>query len=381
MTTKYYRPSYINVDLDAISHNFNAVQRLHPHKTVIAVVKANAYGLGAVQVAGHLMDNGAEFFAVATLDEAIELRMHGIKAKLLILGIIEPEDINKALRHRVALTVPGIDWLNEALSYLKEDSDKSLWLHVKVDTGMNRIGIRDVEEYRAVTEVVRQHPGLVFEGVFTHFSSADVDNSLTAEAYDRFLAVISEDRPEFIHCQNSAAALRYDMSECTALRFGISMYGYYPSPFIQEQAPLKLKPAMQLVSTVNFVKELAAGDSVSYGAVYTAAADAKVATLPLGYADGFLRSMEGYAVNINGADCRIVGRICMDQLMVVVDDSVRVGDKAILIHNKRKSGQSLEQAAEQQQSINYEVLCNLSRRLPRIYHTSGEQTVYNELLK
>ncbi|TDM10488.1 alanine racemase [Macrococcus lamae] len=382
MTTKYYRPSYINVDLDAISQNYQSVSRLHPNKTVMAVVKANAYGMGAVQVATHLVDNGAEFFAVATLDEAIELRMHGIKAKILIMGIIEPKDINKAVRHRVALTVPDSAWLRNALSYMKEDNDKPIWLHIKLDTGMNRIGIHDVTEYMETIDIINQHERLVFEGVFTHFSSADEDNDLTAEAYSRFMEIVNEsDKPEYIHCQNSAAALRYDMSDCTAVRFGIGLYGYYPSIFIAEHTPVKLQPAMQLISTVNFVKQLSAGASVSYGAVYTASADMRIATLPIGYGDGLLRNMEGYAVNINGVNCEIVGRICMDQLMVAVPDDVHIGDKAILIHNNSRSMQSLERAAFQQQSISYEVLCNLSRRLPRIYHTGEEQSVYNELLK
>lgn len=381
MTTKYYRPSYINVDLDAIAQNFKAVQRLHPNKTVMAVVKANAYGMGAVQVAGHLMEQGAEFFAVATLDEAIELRMHGIKAKILIMGIIEPKDISKAVRHRVALTVPGQDWLDEALSSLEDGNDKPLWLHVKIDTGMNRIGIHTAAEYRDVVAAIKQHPQLVFEGVFTHFSCADMDSSATAEAYDQFMTMVKmTDEPPFIHCQNSAAALRYDMSECSAIRFGISLYGYYPSPFIKEKTPLKLQPAMQLVSTVSFVKQLSAGESVGYGGVYTAQDDETIATLPIGYGDGFLRSMEGYTININGSDCLIVGRICMDQLMAVVPPDIKVGDKAILIDH-HSDGQSMERAAAQQQTISYEVMCNLSRRLPRIYHTNSSQIVYNELLK
>lgn len=382
MSTKYYRPSYVNVDLQAIDYNFKAIERLHPHKTVMAVVKANAYGLGAVQVAQYLMEQGTEFFAVATLDEAIELRMHGIKAKLLVLGIINPEDINKACRHRTALTIPGERWLKEAMVHLDETQEKPLWFHVKLDTGMNRIGIRDKAEYRRVIELIQSHDRFVFEGVFTHFSSADVENDSTQQAYGRFLELIDGcPRPPYIHAQNSAAALRYDMPECSAVRLGISMYGYYPSSFIAAHAAVKLKPAMQLISTVNFVKSVSAGSKVSYGETYTALEDEYIATLPIGYADGFLRSMQGYQVNIKGVDCEIVGRVCMDQTLVRVPASTAVGDQAILIHNQTGTHQSMEIVEQFQNTISYEVLCNLSRRLPRIYYGQNDHFIYNELLK
>lgn len=382
MTTKYYRPTAVNVNLEAVHNNFQAVSRLHPDKTVMAVVKANGYGLGAVQVASYLTQRGADFFAVATLDEAIELRMHGIKAKLLILGIIRPEDINKAHKHRLALTVPNVEWLEHALTYLKEERSKPLWLHLKLDTGMNRIGMKTAEEYGRAITMISAHERLRFEGVFTHFSSADEDNALTQQAYEHFLNIVNQfERPDYVHCQNSAAALRFNMPECNALRLGVSMYGYYPSAFIREKAAIRLQPAMQLISTVNFVKEIEAGETVSYGATYTSDQRMKVATLPIGYADGFLRSMQGYAINIKGHDCEIIGRVCMDQLMAAVPAEVQVGDQAILIDHRVGSRQSMEVVEAQQQTIGYEVLCNLSRRLPRIYHTNDGQEVYNELLK
>lgn len=382
MTTKYYRPTAVNVNLQAVNNNFQAVRRLHPDKTVIAVVKANGYGLGAVQLASYLTAQGADFFAVATLDEAIELRMHGIKAKILILGVIRPEDINKAHKHRLALTVPSVEWLEQALSHLKEGRNKPLWLHLKLDTGMNRIGMKTAEEYGRAIAIIHEHERLRFEGVFTHFSSADEDNTLTQQAYEYFLNIVNQfERPNYVHCQNSATALRFNMPECNAVRLGIAMYGYYPSAFIREKATIRLQPAMQLVSTVNFVKEIEAGETVSYGATYTGERRMKVATLPIGYADGFLRSMQGYAINIKGHDCEIIGRVCMDQMMAAVPADVQVGDQAVLIDHKSDSAQSMEVVERKQQTISYEVLCNLSRRLPRIYHTHDEQMIYNELLK
>lgn len=379
---KYYRPSFVNVDLDAIHHNYNALSELHPEKTTIAVVKADAYGLGAIQVAQHLSDKGVDFFAVATLDEAIELRMHGIKAKILVLGIIEPRAINKACRHRFAITVPSKMWLEEALTYLKDDSQKPMWLHVKIDTGMNRIGIRDIEEYLEVVHIIRKHPRMVFEGVYTHFAFADIDNEATKKAYERFKKVINKtDKPSFIHAQNTAGTLRFKMNECTAIRVGIGLFGYYPSEFIQSNVPVKLQPAMQLVSEVNFVKKVHKGETVGYSGTFVVEDDTYIATLPIGYADGLMRSMQGFHVNVAGHQCPIVGRICMDQVMVQVPNSVKVGDKVIIIHNQNNTPQSMVEVEHQQQTISYEVLCNLSRRLPRMFYKSKEHTVYNELLK
>lgn len=381
MSDRIYRPSFVNVDLDAINENYKAVGRLHPNKTVIAVVKANGYGLGSVQIATHLYNQGAEFFAVATLDEAIELRMHGIKAKILVLGIIEPKDIHKASQHRLALTVPGLSWLEEALEFLDED-DKPIWVHLKLDTGMARIGMREKQEYQQVVDLVQAQDKTIFEGVYTHFSCADEDNDSASIAYSKFIDIVhSSELPSYIHCQNSAAALRFDASECTALRLGISLYGYYPSEYIQSISKLKLKPAMQLVSTVNFVKSIQPGDTVSYGATYVAEHEETVATFPLGYADGLNRKLQGYKINLAGTDAEIIGRICMDQFIARVPKGTTVGTQAIIIDHHTDSNQSIEQVAEQLGTISYEVLTSLSRRLPKIYNTDGSVEKYNELLK
>lgn len=381
MSDRIYRPSYVNVDLDAIHENYKAVGRLHPNKTVIAVVKANGYGLGSVQIATHLYNQGAEFFAVATLDEAIELRMHGIKAKILVLGIIEPKDIYKASQHRLALTVPGLSWLQEALEFL-EDDDKPFWVHLKLDTGMGRIGMRDVSEYQQVIDLVKSHDKTIFEGVYTHFSGADEDNNSAEVAYHKFLNIVnSSEAPPFIHCQNSAAALRFDASECTALRLGISLYGYYPSEFIQSISKLRLKPAMQLVSTVNFVKDVQPGETISYGATYTATEQETIATFPLGYADGLNRKLQGYSINLAGTEVEIVGRICMDQFLARVPKDTPVGTQAIIIDHHTDSNQAIERVAAQLETISYEVLTSLSRRLPKCYISGEDVEKYNELLK
>lgn len=380
MSDRFYRPTFVNVNLDAIGQNYKSVSKLHPQKTAIAVIKADGYGLGAVNIAKYLMAQGAEFFAVATMDEAIELRMHGVKAKILVLGVVEPMHIRQASRHRLALTAPSAEWIMRAAQYMDE-ADKSVWLHVKVDTGMGRIGIRDNSEYEEAVARIGKIEQFIFEGVYTHFSVADEENDVTEVAYHKFLAIIQDNKPEYIHCQNSAAALRYDCSECNAYRLGISLYGYYPSEFIQSVSKVKLIPAMQLVSTVCFVKQIESGDTVSYGRTYTAAESEYVATFPIGYADGLPRMMQGYHINLNGVQVPIVGRICMDQMMVRVPRDTSIGMQAIIIDNKHDSNQSLESAATKLNTITYEVLTSIGRRLPKRYYLNEDVEVYNELMK
>ena len=229
MSEKFYRSTYLNVNLDAILNNYQTFNQLHHNKTVISVIKANSYGLGSVKVAHHLMEHGASFFAVATLDEAIELRMHGIDAKILVLGVIPTKDICKAIQHRVALTVPSKAWLKEAIRNIPEKNEKELWLHAKIDSGMGRLGMKDVEEYKDVVDIINKKDDLVFEGVFTHFASADEPGDSMNEQYEFFKDIVNQvEKPNYIHSQNSAASLLMDGQFCNAIRLGISLYGYYP---------------------------------------------------------------------------------------------------------------------------------------------------------
>ncbi|EGG96481.1 alanine racemase [Staphylococcus warneri] len=382
MSEKFYRSTYLNIDLNAILSNYQTFDKLHANQTVISVIKANGYGLGSVRIAQHLMENGASFFAVATLDEAIELRMHGIKAKILILGVIPPKDINKAIQHRVALTVPSKSWLKESIKNISDENEKALWLHLKLDTGMGRLGMKDVEEYKEVVDIISKYDQLVFEGVYTHFACADEPGDSMATQYQKFKELVEQvEKPTYIHTQNSAGALLMDGQFCNAIRLGISLYGYYPSEYVKENVKVHLKPSAQLVSEIVQTKTLNVGDSVSYGSTYTATEPTRIAVLPIGYADGYLRSMQGSCVNVNGHQCEVIGRVCMDQTMVKIPDTVKVGDKVILLDNHVDTDQSVEALAKQQDTINYEVLCNLSRRLPRIYHIEDNTEITNELLK
>lgn len=382
MSEKFYRSTYLNIDLNAILSNYQTFDKLHANKTVISVIKANGYGLGSVKIAQHLMDHGASFFAVATLDEAIELRMHGIKAKILILGVIPPTDINKAIQHRVALTVPSKAWLKESIKNISDENDKALWLHLKLDTGMGRLGMKDVEEYQEVVDIISKYENLVFEGVYTHFASADEPGDSMANQYQLFQNIVNQVvKPPYIHAQNSAGSLLMDGQFCNAIRLGISLFGYYPSEYVSQNVKVHLKPSTQLVSEIVQTKTLNEGESVSYGSTFTATEPTRIAILPIGYADGYLRSMQGAFVNVNGNQCEVIGRVCMDQTIVKVPDTVKVGDKVILLDNHSDTNQSVEALAKKQDTINYEVLCNLSRRLPRIYYENDNTEITNELLK
>ena len=384
MADKFYRPTYLKVDLDAILKNYQVLGKLQPNKIVMPVIKANAYGMGSVNVGHFLRKNGAEFFAVATLDEAIELRMHGIDTKILILGVVLPKDINKAIQHRVALTVPSLAWLEEAIKFLDEDLEKDLWLHVKLDTGMGRLGVKSAEDYQKVVEMIKAHRHLIFEGVFTHFAQADEESPHTAEQYAIFEKwVNSIPHPPYIHSQNSAATILFDAPICNMVRPGISLYGYYPSKYVEEQTNAELYPCAEWETEIMDIKQLNVGDTVSYGSTYTATQEEKIAILPIGYADGFPRMMQGMPVEVNGHQCMIIGRVCMDQMMIALpeDENFNTGDKVTLLNRNHNGPQSLNSFAKQQQTINYEVLCRIGRRVPRIYEPEKEFDIVNELQK
>ncbi|WP_017549580.1 alanine racemase [Salinicoccus carnicancri] len=383
MSEKYYRHTLVDVDLEAVHENYRMIQDLHPDKTFIAVVKANAYGLGSVTVAGHLAARGVGFFAVATLDEAIELRMHGIREKLLVLGVIPPENINKAIQHRVAVTAPSLEWLEKAESSIDGRYDKEVWIHIKVNSGMNRLGTSDVGEISRMIEGIDSNEHFVYEGIYSHFSSADIDSDVNGREYDEFKRIAGAvERPQYVHIQNSAGSLRIKDDFCNAVRVGISLYGYYTSEYIESISEVKLKPSVMLTTKVMDMHILTEGEGVSYGLAHRARGREKIATLPIGYADGLLRRQSGYEVRLeDGTNCPITGRVCMDSAMISVPESAEIGDRVIIIDQDRESDQSMEKYSVHSDTISYESLTALSRRIPRIYRGENAGFVHNEVLK
>ncbi|MDE3840710.1 alanine racemase [Bacillus methanolicus] len=380
----FFRDTWAEVDLDKITDNLKAIKEILPSGTeMMAVVKANAYGHGDRQVAETALRAGASYLAVAFLDEAIALRKKGITAPILVLGASRPEDVNLAAEKKITLTVFQEEWLKKAQDIL--DLNAKLKVHMKLDTGMGRIGIRSKEEIKAVESLIQKDDRFLFEGVYTHFATADhLDHSYFEKQLERFNQMIEwlEVRPRYVHSSNSAAALRFPAASFNAVRIGITMYGLTPSLEIEPHLPVVLKEAFSLHSKLVHVKKLQKGDKVSYGATYEAAGEEWIGTLPIGYADGWLRKLQGQEVLVEGIRAPIVGRICMDQCMIKLPYYVPPGTTCTLIGRQKEEFISVNEIAQKLETINYEIPCMISARVPRIYKWNGEKVeISNSLLK
>lgn len=382
MSDRYYRDTVLDVDITAIEKNYKAIQAKNHDKTFIAVVKAESYGLGAEVVGNHLAVAGVTFFAVATLDEAIALRMHGIKEKILVLGTINPEQINKAIQHRIAVTAPNLNWINDAIDNVDNKYDKSVWIHIKVNCAMNRYGTDDIDEISAMIDRINHFERFIYEGIYSHFTSSDIEGSETHEEFEKFKGIVQAvEQPSYIHMSNSGGALLLEEDFTTAVRSGISLYGYYPSDYVKNNTSVKLIPSVRLTSEICGLHQLKAGDSVSYGRTYTANQDEVIATLPIGYADGLMRQHKGYTVRLeDGKECQIVGTICMDATMIKVPAGTELGQIVTIVDDNADSKQSLEQFSEYVDTITYESLCAFSKRLPRRYKNETETFILNEVI-
>jgi len=380
----FYRDTWAEVDLDCISANIVSIKKQLPQEVrVIAVVKANAYGHGDIQVAKTALESGAAYLAVAFMDEAIALRNKGITAPILVLGASRPEDIQVAAKFGITLTVFQKEWLEEALKYVKADDRISF--HIKVDTGMGRIGVRSVSELIAVEQMIAEHSPFHLEGIFTHFATADEkERGYFLMQFERFKELIAPLplKNLMVHCANSAAGLRLKKGFFNAVRFGIGMYGLRPSADISDEIPFQLRPAFTLHSTLSHVKLIRKGESVSYGAEYTAEKDTWIGTVPVGYADGWLRKLKGTDILVKGKRLKIAGRICMDQFMVELDQEYPPGTKVTLIGRQGDEYISMDEIAGRLETINYEVACTISSRVPRMFLENGSiMEVRNPLLQ
>lgn len=364
-----YRPAWIEVDLEAIHHNVKQLKQQLPEETAIfAVVKANGYGHGDVEVAKAAIAAGASMLAVALLEEAIQLRNAGITDPILVLGWVDPSYVSIAVKHEITLTFFQKSWLDK----VKQTSfNGKLSLHLKLDTGMGRIGVstkKELEEILALMDDSR----LQLTGAFTHFSTAD-EADLTyyhqqVEKWTEFQHILQSYSSDLIlHIGNSAASMRFPKKMHDAVRFGISMYGLYPSGVVKEERPIDLVPAMSLHTKLIHVKQVPAGSSISYGATYTTEQSEWIGTIPLGYADGIARRLTGMDVLIEGKRMPIVGKICMDQCMIKLDQSYDIGTRVTLIGKQFSEEITMDQIAARLDTINYEIACMLSDRIPRIY--------------
>ena len=369
----------VKIDLDAISRNFDAV-REKSGAPVMAVIKADAYGHGAIQIA-RLLDRKAAFFGVSSMLEAMELRRAGLRTPILILGHTPVQAFTTAIMENIRPTIYRYEDA-VALSEAAQAIGLTAYFHIAVDTGMSRIGFQVTEEDADLCAKILQLPCLQAEGIFSHFATADHADLSRAQKqaalFDRFCDML-QNRDIHIpirHLNNSAGLMNFNR-HYEMVRSGIITYGMYPS---EEVSPdlLKLEPALQWLSRVTHVKTLGAGREVSYGGTFTTTRDTVIATIPVGYADGYRRSLSGkFHVLIRGQKAPILGRICMDQMMVDVTHipGVTVNDKVVLVGKYGPEEITMEQIAAAAGSFNYEFVSGISRRVPRIY-TSGGKTIH-----
>ena len=366
----------LNIDLDALRHNFDLVRQKVGGK-VMAVIKADAYGLGAVAVARALEDRCA-FFGVANIAEALELRNAGIHTPILILGRVPVSAYPMAIREDIRTSI----FIYEDAVALSEEASrqgKTALFHFAVDTGMSRIGLQATEENADLCVKIASLPNLQAEGLFSHFAGADCADLTGARqqaelfaTFDAMLKARGLSIP-IRHMNNSAGIMNFDTGY-EMVRSGIITYGMYPSDEV-DPGLLKIQPALQWLSRVTHVKTLPAGREISYGGTYVTTKETRVATVPVGYADGYRRCLSGnFYVLIRGKKAPILGRVCMDQMMVDVTDipDVTLNDRVVLVGKSGDEEITMEQLAAAMDTINYEVVCGISRRVPRVYCRRGK---------
>ena len=370
----FYRKTWAEIDLTAVKENVRNMKRhIGGRVHLMAVVKANAYGHGDAQVAKAALEEGASILAVAFLDEALSLRGQGIDAPILVLGAVPPEYVGIAAEHRITVTAYSVRWLKDVLGFIGSVS-VPLDFHLKIDTGMGRLGCKTEEEIKEMMDMTEASDKLNCRGVFTHFATADEkETDYFNMQLDRFKELIKPlplDRL-MVHSSNSAAGMRFKEQLFNAVRFGVSMYGLSPSSEIKDELPFPLKEVFSLHTELVHVKKIHKGESVSYGATYTAEHDEWIGTVPVGYADGWLRRLAGSEVLIDGKRQKIAGRICMDQFMISLSEEYPVGTKVTLIGKQKDESISVDEIAKKLQTINYEITCMISSRVPRMFLENG----------
>lgn len=372
----FYDNTFAAVDLDAIAHNFEAICE-KANVPVMVILKANGYGHGAIEIA-RLLENYADFFGVSSVSEALELHSAGFTTPILILGHTQPEAFPTVVEHGFRVTIFSLEDA-KALSQEACKQGKAARFHFAVDTGMSRLGFQPTEEAADICQVICRLPGIFPEGLFSHFATADCKDltraKLQRQKFDAFFQLLKARgiKIPLRHMNNSAGLMNFD-DHYDMVRAGIVLYGLYPSDEVDPKL-LKLKPVLSWYSRISHISLLPAGREISYGGTYVTTAPTRVATVPVGYADGYSRSLSGkFYVLIHGKKAPILGRICMDQMMVDVTDipEVKVGDQVTLVGKDGDQQISVEEIAEAAGSFNYEFVCGISRRVPRYYVQNGQ---------
>lgn len=374
---KYNGRCWAEISLDNIAHNAREIRRItRPEAEVMGVVKADGYGHGAVEVAHTILGNGVSRLAVSMLDEAIQLRNSGIKAPILILSDVEPLRADEILRYDITQTVFTYGFA-EILSKKAAEAGKKMKVHIKIDTGMGRVGFETDEAVEAVRHISTL-PGLEIEGIFTHFAVSDEEDPYTEQQFVKFCNICDALEREGIHipirhAANSAAMIRFPHMHLNMVRAGIILYGLHPSA-VTRGYDIDLRPAMMLKARTSLVKSVPAGTSLSYGCTYRTEKPSMIATIPVGYADGYPRLLGNKSyVLMGGKIAPIRGRICMDQCLADVTGiaHVKTGDEAVLFGEQNGNRISIDDIAALAGTVNYEIVCIIGKRVPRQYIENG----------
>lgn len=380
---KTYSRVYAEVDLDAILHNMEQMQHIiHEDTKILGVIKADGYGHGAIPIGRELEKLEKVWgYAVATVEEGLILRRNGLQKPILMLGASFPEHYESLADEGIRATVFSLRQAKELESFAA-DVGKEITVHIKIDTGLSRLGFQVTEEAADEIAQISAMPHMVVEGIFTHFAKSDArDKTMAKEQMKRFYEMQEMLKSRGItipmpHCSNSAAIIDMPEANMSMVRAGISLYGLLPSDEIHKEN-IDLKPALSLKSRIVFLKELEEGRTISYGATYRTSGKQRIATIPVGYGDGYPRSLSGKGyVLVHGTRAPICGRICMDQFMVDVTHipEAKEGDTVVLIGADGNEMITMEELSEISGRFNYEFACDLGKRIPRVYRKNGEVT-------
>lgn len=373
ITRARYRPTWAEIDLRAIEYNYKKVRSLVGKSVkIMVVVKANAYGHGTVEVAKVLESLGVDYLGVATTDEAMRLRDHGIKTPVLILGLVLPGELKAIIENDITLTLCSYDMLDEIKKIVKNGHRAKV--HIKIDTGMGRIGIWHEEALNFIKNAAHEK-NIMVEGIYTHFSTAGRDSFFTnyqIESFEKLVAQLEkfDVNIPIKHAANSIATVDFKKSYLNLVRPGLIIYGMYPKYNFPKL--IKLKPAMSFKTKVVFIKDTPPGRSISYGRTHVTQKYTRIATLPVGYADGYALGLSNKAeVLIKGRRAPVIGRITMDQTMIDIGHikGVKIGDEVVLIGKQGRNEIRTEKLARLAGTIAYEFVCSISNRVPRVYKT------------
>lgn len=364
-----YRPTWAQINLKNLEYNFKQVKSLLGLKIkVLVTVKADAYGHGLIAVAKRLAACGVDYLGVASIDEGIALRKAGIKTPILLLGLILKKDIQPLFTYQLIPTVCDKE-LAAAINAKAAKLKKRIALHIKVDTGMGRIGVLHNEAFTLIRDI-HKLKNIIIEGIFTHFAFADLNRKFTDYQINLFNKLVADLKNigiviPLVHAANSIGLIDYQHSHFTMVRPGLVIYGLHP----KERLSIELKPVLSLKTRIVFIKQVGKGASISYGCTYVTKRPAYIVTLPIGYGDGYPRNLSNLApLLIAGKRFRIAGRVCMDQIMVDVGNfKPKIGEEVVLIGIQGSQKVTAEELAGLSGTISYEIVCGLGSRIPRIY--------------